>query len=252
MIAENNESRLPLDCAEFLEILPDLDRVESPAFRRREAALAHAESCSGCAALLTESESLDFGLRTLARRDALLQAPPRSESALIQFFRREREASARRSRQRLTSILAVAAIALLTIGIALRHRIVPIRGAIPSTEGVSTKPPAPADGSGGAPGAPQSSNSSAQFASAEQGSSLVSGTEYASAFIPVPYTGDSADLQNGTVVRVMLPRAVLASLGMSAAYSGSADRIPADVILSEDGTPQAIRLVSQAGAPESF
>ncbi len=45
----------------FEEIVNDLDRAGMPEGALRESALAHAESCSPCARLLTETESLDSG-----------------------------------------------------------------------------------------------------------------------------------------------------------------------------------------------
>lgn len=252
MTDENNEALPPLDCAEFAAILPDLDRAGAPESERRDAALAHAESCSQCAALLTASESLDFGLHSLARRDALIGAPPGMEAGLRQYFRRERETAARRGTQRLASILAIAAAALLAVGLTLHYRETRAPGGPAMNNNASTPTFQPAAGSGISPADSQQSAASAEAAGDADDTSSSPGTEYASAFVAVPYAEDSAELQNGSVVRVMLPRAALASLGMSAAYSGTAERIPADVVLSEDGTPQAIRLVSQDAATQDF
>ena len=46
------------------------------------------------------------------------------------------------------------------------------------------------------------------------------------------------------MVRVTLARSVLESYGLSAEGLGAGDRVTADMIVSEDGTPQAIRLVA--------
>jgi hypothetical protein len=45
---------------------------------------------------------------------------------------------------------------------------------------------------------------------------------------------------------VILSRPALASLGLPVSDIGTGDRIPADIVMSEDGAPQAIRLVAQS------
>ncbi|HKV04941.1 MAG TPA: hypothetical protein VJO53_07530 [Candidatus Acidoferrales bacterium] len=69
-------------------------------------------------------------------------------------------------------------------------------------------------------------------------------------FIRLPYTDDPGALADDAVVRVVLTPAALASLGLP--VIGGEGSVQADLALSEDGTPQAIRLVSQTGARERF
>jgi len=45
---------------------------------------------------------------------------------------------------------------------------------------------------------------------------------------------------------VVLSRAALASLGVPVVDVSAGEQIPADIVLSEDGAPQAVRLVSEA------
>ena len=71
-------------------------------------------------------------------------------------------------------------------------------------------------------------------------------TENATAFVSLPYATDPETLEGGAVVRVLLSRSALASLGLPVANMEATEQIPADIVLSEDGAPQAIRLVSQA------
>jgi hypothetical protein len=52
-------------------------------------------------------------------------------------------------------------------------------------------------------------------------------------------------IEDGAVVRVVLSRSALVSLGVSVADVGSSEQVPADLVVSADGTPEAIRLVSQ-------
>ena len=53
-------------------------------------------------------------------------------------------------------------------------------------------------------------------------------------------------------MRVTLPRSALASFGLPITESEGTDRVSADLIVSQDGTPQAIRLVSQENANSDF
>ena len=45
-----------MDCAQFEEVIHDLDRPGAQALALREAALNHAEFCGHCARLMTEAE----------------------------------------------------------------------------------------------------------------------------------------------------------------------------------------------------
>src|SRR5580698_8271041 len=110
-----------MDCAQFQEVLHELDRPGTEGDALCERALAHAEYCSDCAALMTEVESLDFALRQVATESAELQAPPRLETLLLQEFRREKSATASRGVRWQLAAFAVAAAVLLALGLSL-HR----------------------------------------------------------------------------------------------------------------------------------
>ena len=255
---------MDMDCEQFDVLLLDLDRPGTSSAASRTQALAHAEACSRCAALLCESEALDFALGTVVREDARIAAPARLEAALIQRFRREKGIAGHRGvRRMVTSFAAIAAVGLLALGLAMRHR-----ARLPEN---SSQPGSAANPSHSAPtvatvvpekpvpsNTPVShdagENAARQSASRHEASPAVEESEdYTSSFVPLPYADDAADLQGGAVVQVVLPRSALASFGLPATvYAGYADRVPADLILSEDGTPEAIRLVSQSSAQRNF
>jgi hypothetical protein len=226
-----------VDCARFEEILHDLDRPGTLDPRLVDGALAHAESCSHCGQLLTEAESLDFGLQTLAARESNLQAGPRVEAFLLRKFRTRQAASARHSFQWRLAALGTAAMLVLAMGLVLHQRLTTRRNVVgveqPSHAAPNVTAPSP----------------SQQPATAASASDT---TEYAAGFVSLPYADDPSTLDDASIVRVVLSRPALASLGVTVPDTSDTEAVPADLILSEDGTPEAIRLVSQTTAGQSF
>jgi len=214
-----------MDCSQFQAVLHDLDRSEMRGVALRELALAHAEGCYRCAYLITESEALDSSLRTLANRSANLEAPPRVESAVLAEFRQQKATLRQRKMRLRIAVLATAAAVLLTLGVSLHYR----------EKLIVSAPPAHASVASSAAG--QEITEVADNQSADQ--------ENATDFVPLPSATDPGTLDGGAVVRVLLSRTALASLGLPVANMGAAEQVPADILLSEDGSPQAIRLVSQ-------
>jgi hypothetical protein len=226
-----------MNCGEFEELVQDLDRPGTQGLELRERALLHAEFCSRCALLVTGNESLDFGLHALALEDAERKAAPNVEAAVLREFRRGRVNEASRTIRWQFAAIGVAAMALLAVGITLRHQAeTNLHGATAGTSGAV----APIAGKSSAASGMSGDAAAGEFASSAGGDD----SENATAFVPLPYADDlSAD--GGAVVRVMLSRSALTSLGLPEAEMGGAERIRADLVISDDGTPQAIRLVSQ-------
>jgi hypothetical protein len=217
-----------IDCPRFEEALPDLDRPGTQGSMLREVALAHAESCDRCARLLTESESLDFSLRSLAAHDGTRTASPRVEAALLQEFRNGKGITSRRRLQWQLSVLGAAALLAMAVGISLHRGIIRFPGAT-SNAGVIGQPSA----------------STETAVNDIAGSDQLAEADDPTAFTPLPYADDPAALEGGAVVRVVLSPAALASLGFPVTDVSDTGEIPADLVVSDDGTPQAIRLVSQ-------
>jgi hypothetical protein len=228
------EEAMPMNCSHFKEALDDLDRTGMPAMMLREAALEHAETCGRCAQLMTDTEALDFCFHQIAAHEGNLQAPARVETALLQEFRAQKAArSSKKGNWRLAA-LATAAAVLLALGFSLRHV---------SLQDASAKLASGAGHSALNANAQQSS-AEANNEATEVAENVSTDTQDATGFVSLPYATDPGTLEGGTVVRVELTRAALVSMGLPVADAGSLDRIPADIMLSEDGAPQAIRLVS--------
>ena len=218
-----NEERPKIDCIEFGELLPDLDRPGTLSAERSEEALAHAEQCAPCATLMMEAEALNYDLRRLGAGARDLEAPPRVEAALLTEFRRAKMQRPRRNWQRDIAILAIAALVLLAVGLGLYRERIKTAGAA-QTESAQT--------SGQAQPAQVTNADDIEVAE--------------NAFVPLPYADDISESQGGSVVRVDLPRESLVSMGVPVTGLNPGGHVVADLMLSEDGTPQAIRLVSQA------
>ena len=227
-----------MDCAQFESIVHDIERPGTEGFALREGALAHAESCSRCARLMTEVESLDAGLRAIAVAAAPLQAPPSVEMTVMAEFRRQKPASARSRVQRQIAALSTAAAALLAVGFSLHHWATH-PGITPKIAGGIAKPVSPAVAAiAPAAGAPVEDPATAVD---------LDDAEYATSFLRLPYADDPSSLDGGAVVRVEIPRAALASFGLPVAALENDGTVQADLIVSADGTPQAIRLLPQSG-----
>lgn len=223
-----NEELIRMNCTQFEEILHDMDRHGTAGLAMRERALAHAEQCGHCGLLLIESESLDFALHTMSIRDEARQASPQVEAALMREFRKKRAAPKIRMVRWQAALAGVAALALLALGLMRAHlTLKPDQRVAVAPSGVGSS----ANGSD----AVANNQQLDEFADAEEGT----------AFISLPYADDVASLEGGAIVKVTMPRSALISMGLP--ISGAAgEQIPAEVVVSEDGTPQAIRLISQA------
>lgn len=228
---------MAIDCAQFEDVVHELERSGTAGFAMRREALAHAESCDRCGALLDKVMALGFALDSLAVEESSDKAPMRIEAALLAEFRRQHaEAAPTRQSVRWTAALAMAAALVLALGITApywMHRSTKIASGSVATGQPTQESPASSEG--------------VEVA----GNSALSDSEYATNFVSLPYADDPGTLEGGTVVRVTLSRAALASFGVPVAGMNATDEIPADIALSEDGVPQAIRLVADADLDQS-
>jgi predicted anti-sigma-YlaC factor YlaD len=237
-----------MDCMQFREVLHELDRPGAEGDALCERALAHAESCSDCAAQLTEMESLSFSLRQLAEESAEVQAPARLETLLLQEFRREKSATASRGVRWQLAAFGIAAAVLLALGLSLHRQHLVTPAGVNSGQG-ATQTAAQVPGSSAATETSVASLDSNTPAGANSAQVAVADdTEYATAYMPLPYAYDPSELEGAAVVRVVLPRAALVSYGLPVEGMGVRDQVTADMVISQDGTPQAIRLVAQSNA----
>lgn len=252
-----------MDCNRFQEVLADLDRPGVLPADLRESAFAHAEGCVDCGQLLTETELMDAGLRRLAAREGDRQAPARVEAELLHAFRQRNLAAERKAAWRYAAAVGIAAVLLLTVGLWLNKRArdnkrlpglkiaEPLVAVGPATQGSKVASAATHDGSVKPTDArempatrPAAKPKKRDTANAE---AFASDADSGAGFIRLP-DADPGPLDDGAVVRVEMPRAALASFGLPVEAMEGNGTVRADLIVSADGTPQAIRLLSQNDA----
>jgi len=249
MSEEMRANREYMDCERFREFVHELDRPGAEGAEFREAALTHAESCGHCAALLTETESLDFAFSRIAADAGKSAAPSRMEAALLEKFRQERGRPRRWPMRTVAAVIGVAAAVLLSLGLAWHQYVVLHRGDDSGLQaGSKFAKPTPQDAE--TPAAPVSESATVPRGNAASTSAAAAGddvddAEFAQGFSLLPYADDPSLLEDASVVRVVLSRSALASLGAPVSAGDSAEQIPADLVVSADGTPEAIRLVAQ-------
>jgi hypothetical protein len=237
----------PMDCAQFDEVVHDLDRPGGDA-ALRESALIHAESCPRCAQILTEVESLDLALRGVATKEFGQQAAPAVQAALLRAFRQDKAASRRVTGSRIAAI-GIAAAVLVAAGLSLYRFDRPGPAPLGAEAGAG-----PLAGSTGlqANQSPVATGNPEQRGTTESAQVQQEDSDTSARFIALPYADDPQGFEGGAIVRVELSGPALASLGMPVSLAGSSGSIPADLLVSDDGTPQAIRLVSQESASQEF
>ena len=251
-----------MNCEKFEEFVHELDRPGSGAPGKEpnsesEAALAHAESCSRCAKLLTEVEGLNFALRAIASQDAREMAPARVEAALLGEFRRQgtksRREQARNDGKTLARFKAylwygtagsAAVAALFALGLIRGWMSMPRRQ--PARTPTSTTATAENAGSTKRPLHLGHSVVTPKVAQGNGSAGDAAESEQANDFYALPYADDLASLDGGAVIRVSVPRSELVAWGLPLSGIGGAEPVPADLVVSADGTPQAIRLVAQS------
>ena len=250
-----------MDCAQFEELIHDLDRPGTEGFARREAALTHAESCSRCGILVMQSESLDDALRALAKRESGRHASPAVAAILMEEFQHQKFALVSRKVTRQIAALGAAAAVLLAVGFWLHfpHSQTPPVSVNEQPSAPSAPSPAPAQ----VPASANSRQPSAQAAAVSpttapsatanaQRASLEAESQSDAAFIPLPYADDPGSLDDDAVVRVVLTPSTLASFGLPVTGLGSGEPVQADLAVSQDGMPQAVRLVSGTSSNQEF
>jgi len=224
-----------MNCEEFELIGLDSGHNLATSAADREAAQGHANNCSRCASLLESWLVAKVELSALGELTRASETPPRVEMRLRQEFRtRHHLMPARRAAA--IAAWALAAAAVLVAGISWRNWARTRRGEIVNQEESAPSGPSntqPRDAQ--APVAPDDSSPALSAA-------ILSAEANAGEFTLLP-GAFPAGADNGAVVRVRMQRGALGALGLPVNEERAGDVILVDLLVGNDGLPQAVKLV---------
>ncbi|MBD0326030.1 MAG: hypothetical protein ICV68_06355 [Pyrinomonadaceae bacterium] len=270
-----------MNCQTFEPTVNDLARGQMMEAALRESALAHAEECARCNALLADERALSFSLRAFASASATLEAPAQVETALRAAFRQQGSAKKTapvvaivppRTRHLLPWAVAAAASILAVFALQafnLRQTHAPLRSASNTRSLSQLSTVALNSGERNLVDAPSKTESDdvttpSRNASGARGGMLLAGysptrnrnsrqsreslttgaeQEIVTDFMPLTYGAALSPSDGAQLVRVELPRSALASLGLPMNVERPNERVKADVLLGHDGMARAIRFV---------
>jgi len=258
-----------MNCQKFETVVSELARNQMMEADIRAEALAHTFKCSDCSDRMRDQKLLSSGLSALAADMNHMQAPPQLELKLREAFRQVNQVTpftVKKQGHTRYWLSAIAAMLLLVIGLAavkikvnsIQKQVAEIpRQAMPvSTFGSEAVTPIVNDA------AAQNSTHSieprrrrhdASFYAAntrkrpirndEAVAANHAAREVATDFMPLGYMNAASFQDGGQVVRVELPRSVLATFGIPVNMERYNEKVKADVLFGADGLAHAIRFV---------
>ena len=219
-----------MNCEQVEAIVLDLGRDTDADPLERAAAVAHLSHCSRCAALQESWEAAREELRALGEETLEARAPARVEMRLLQEFRtRHRTMVVRRTAVVAAWALAAAAILVGAVGTwnwqqARRLETEKQKSAAQNTLGTN----------GAAAQNQGSANLSEGFSPADDSGE----------FTPLPGTTlDETD--EAAILRVRMQRGALGALGLPVNEERAGEWIQVDLLVGNDGLPQAVRLAQE-------
>jgi hypothetical protein len=216
-----------MNCQEFWDHLPqrghDITEVQA----------AHLAECAACNTQWGPHRALAAGLRSMAEEWRKVEAPPRVEAGLMAAFRSQSGFQVRRAFQRSwwTPVFAwaAAAAAMITLAAALVHGYRPA----PVKPGTVAAPRHTAQ--------PVVQMATLMVDPDDDSAVLGEG------FVRLPNAQRIEPNEDFNVVRVEVPGSAMIEAGISLSEDRAAEKVLADVALASDGTPRAVRLVSDGG-----
>jgi len=223
-----------MTCEEFEAIGLGAKRDATLSEAERAAALEHASTCSRCAALQDSWQVAGIELRAFAEDTAMAQAPARIEMRLRQEFRMQhRTLKVRRAAVAAGWALAAAAV---------------LAGAVSWRNWRHSQQEEAARHGIAAPG-PRSQNSTAPAETVSRTENEALGNLYpaipsedgAGDFTPLPGSL-AAETDEAAILRVRMQRGTLVALGFPVNEERAGEWIQVDLLVGDDGLPQAVRL----------
>jgi len=211
-----------MTCNEFEEMGLDAERDASLTEAQRAAAAAHAASCSRCAALRDSWEATRLELSPLAEATATLDAPARVEMRLRQQFRTQYHAP----KVRRTAVVAAWGLAAAVVLVGAMSW---VKWSSNRQNHVAAKQDSPA------------SNQGSLGQNADDDSQTLVADNELNDFTLLPGVLP-AETDGSAILSVRLQRGALGALGLPVNEDRAAEWIQVDLLVGNDGLPQAVRL----------
>jgi hypothetical protein len=226
-----------MKCEEFEAMGLDAERDTSLSEVERAAAREHVNSCARCAALQDSWLAAGMELRALADATRTEQTPARVEMRLRQEFRTQHHTfRARRSAVIAAWALAAAAVLVGTVSW-INWRASQYPGAASNPGAQSNPANLAASVNGGAKQQAPDQNLGANL------ETLLADNELGD-FTLLPGVLPS-DTDDAAIMRVRMQRSALGSLGLPVSEENASDWIQVDLLVGDDGLPQAVRLLQE-------
>jgi hypothetical protein len=219
-----------MTCEEFEAIGLDAERDATLSEVERVAAREHASTCSRCASLEDSWQAAGVELRAFAEDTVMAQAPARVEMRLRQEFR-TRHVTLKMRRTAVVAAWAVTAAAVLVGAVGWRNwRNSPhIAASVPANSNSTTNHEAAVQGA-----------VVVQQPDATESETLMADNELSDfTLLPGALPADTID---AAILRVRMQRGTLGALGFPVNEERAGEWIQVDLLVGDDGLPQAVRL----------
>jgi len=227
-----------MKCEEFEAMGLDAGRDASLSETERAAAAEHVNSCARCAALQSSWQEARSELRALSEESAAEQAPARVEMRLRQEFRTQYHTlKVHRTAVATAWALAGAAVLIGAVSWVKWHDSQQVAKANHSNTTIIAGN-LPANGAAPAPDA-----GIGEFNADEDSVTLVADNETGN-FTLLPGVLP-ADIDNAEILRVRMQRSALEAFGLPVNEDLASEWIQVDLLVGDDGSPQAVRLLQQ-------
>ena len=231
-----------MTCEEFEAMGLDAERDASLSDAERAAANEHAGICSRCAALQDSWQAAGVELRAFAEDTAMAQAPARVEMRLRQEFRtRHVTVKVRR-----TAVIVAWALAAAAVFVGALSWINWRKGGSNEAANHQKFSPSVANSAGNNgnsvpnPGVPLHSPATVQQPDSSESETLMADNEWDDFTLLLGTL--PADTADAAILRVRMQRGSLGALGLPVNEERAGEWIQVDLLVGNDGLPQAVRL----------
>ena len=228
-----------MTCEEFEAIGLDAERDASLSDVERVAAREHASKCPRCAALQDSWQAAGAELRAFAEDTAMAETPARVEMRLRQEFRTQ-HVTLKVRRAAVVTAWALAAAAVLIGAVSWRNWQKEETANHLTSPQSAVKPPANNSNVMTNHERPAQSAAAVRQSDAAEAETLMADNEMSGfTFLPGAFAADTGDAE---ILRVRMQRGALGAFGLPVSEERASDWIQVDLLVGNDGLPEAVRL----------